>query len=118
MPIINQSIRTVACDNPACDKTVIFDATNGLDPKVLEANPWLRSNLAVQTADSRMFSVCSTLCLVEVAKLGKFDPIEPKQIQETTGGTGAIALAAAEARRKQLANDALKKGEPVKLALS
>lgn len=116
--IVNQGFTTVSCDNAGCEKHVTFEAKNeGLDPKVLEAEPWLKTNLVVRLTDNRTFSVCSTICLVEAAGKGLFDPIEPKQIAQATGAA-AIAQAAAEARRRQLADENMREGKPVTLATS
>lgn len=116
MPIINLQYRTITCDK--CGKTITFEATNGLLADVVEANPWLKTNRAVQTADSRVFSYCSDVCEIENVGTGIHNAPEPKQVQQPTGGATAIAQAAAEARRRQLANDAIKNGEPIKVALS
>jgi hypothetical protein len=76
------------------------------------------TNRATQTADGRVFSYCSDLCEIAGIGTGLHNAPEPKAITQPTGGTAAIAQAAAEARRKQLATDAIKTGQPVKLALS
>lgn len=117
MPIINSNFRTVSCDS--CDKTVTFEASNGLPKEVMEANPWLKSNRAVQRADGlAVFSYCSDLCEVKGIESGNHNTPEPKTLAPVTGGSAAIALAAAEARRKQLTDEKLREGAPVNVKLS
>ena len=115
MTITNTAFRTVTCDT--CEKTVTFESTNGLPPDVIEANPWLKTNRAIQRADGKVLSYCSDLCTVKAIEKGDLNSPEPQQVQQATGGAGAIALAAAEARRRQLATQALKDGQPTKVSL-
>lgn len=117
--IQNQQFTTVTCDAPDCGKAATFEVLQqGVHNDVVEANPWLKTNLVVQTVDKKVFSLCSTLCLVKSAQAGLFDPVEPKQIQSVQGGTAAIAAAAAEARRKQVADKNIRDGAPVQVALT
>ena len=119
MPIQNTQYTTVTCDNPGCGKTATFEVTErGISNEVMEANPWIKTNLIVQAADKRVFSVCSSVCLVNLASSGILDPIEPIRIAPVSGGASAIAAAAAASRRSQLATDAIKTGHPVTLATS
>lgn len=118
MPITNTGFREVTCDAPGCDKSIIFDSTQGMQPEVLEANPWLKTNRAIQTSDNRVFSYCSDVCEVEGVKTGQHSAIEKKTVQTATGGAAAIAMAAAEARRKQLTDEKIREGKPVQVSLS
>ena len=117
--IQNTQFTTVTCDAPDCGKTATFEATpQGVTEELVEANPWLKTNIVLQTPDKRVFSICSTLCLVKSASAGLFDPVEPKTIQTAPGGIAAIAAAAAEARRKQKADEDIRAGKPATVSLS
>ncbi len=120
MPIQKQQFNTITCDAPECDKTITFEVTqNGIDPAVIEANPWMKTNSVVSTADNRVFSFCSTLCLVKAASAGLFDPVEPKQVQPVQGsGIAAVAAAAAEARRKAQADQNIRDGKPAQVQIA
>jgi hypothetical protein len=117
--IQNTQFTTVTCDFPECGKTATFEVTQaGIHNDIVEANPWLKTNLIIQTVDKRTFSLCSTLCLVKAAQTGIFDPVEVKTIETAPGGIAAIAAAAAENRRKQLADKNIREGQPVQVALA
>ena len=117
--IQNTQFTTVTCDAPDCGKTATFEATpQGVTEELVEANPWLKTNIVLQTPDKRVFSICSTLCLVKSASAGLHNAIEPKTVQPAQGGAAAIAMAAAEARRKQLADENIRAGKPATVSLS
>lgn len=118
MPVINTGFRTVTCDAPGCDKTATFEATNGMPPEALEEFPWLRTNRVTQTADGRMFSTCSDVCMIKLAETGCYNSVEKQTVAPVTGGTAAIAAAAAAARRRQIADDAIRAGKPASVQLS
>ena len=118
MGIINTAFRTVKCDGPECTKEVTFEASQGMPPEILETNPWLKTNRAIQTADNRLFSYCSDVCEIDGIKSGRHNAIEPKTVQPAQGGAAAIAMAAAEARRKQLADENIRAGKPATVSLS
>src|ERR1035437_1006732 len=121
MPIQSVQFSTVTCDSPGCDKTATFEVVPnmGVSNEVIEANPWLKTNLVVQLVDKRSFTMCSPACLVNAAAKGLFDPIEPKAITPVSGGgVAAIAAAAAAERRKQLADKNIREGHPVQVALT
>lgn len=117
--IQNTQFTTVTCD-AECGKTATFEVIPnvGVANEVLEENPWLKTNIVVQLTDKRSFSLCSPACMVTAAAKGMFDPIEPKAIQPVTGGTAAIAAAAAAERRKQLADKNIREGAPARVSLS
>ena len=122
MGIIDSNFRTVTCD--MCKKTVTYEQQqlNGrihLDPKVMEDNPWLKTNRVVLTADGRNFGYCSDLCEVAGLETKQHNMPEPKQVEIPTGGAQAqIQAAAAAAKQRQDATKALKAGDGAKLHIA
>ncbi len=117
MPILDSTFRTVTCN--ACNKTVTYEQ-NQRDQefmkKVMEDNPWLRSNRVVLTADGRNFSYCSDMCMLAGVESGLFNMPEPAKVEIPTGSaTAQIAAAAAAAKRQAEAQTAIKTGAPVTL---
>src|ERR1700688_3808662 len=119
MGIVDNQFRTVTCD--ACGKTVTYEQQQrgGIDPAILEENPWLKSNRVVLTADGRNFGYCSDLCTVKGLESGIFNMPEPKQVEIPTGGAQAqIQAAAAAAKARQDATKAIKAGDGAKLHIA
>lgn len=119
MGIVDNQFRTVTCD--ACGKTVTYEQQQrgGIDPQILEANPWLKSNRVVLTADGRNFGYCSDLCTVTGLESGLFNMPEPKAVEIPTGSAQAqIQAAAAAARQREEATKAIKSGEGTKLHIA
>lgn len=119
MGIVDGTFRTVTCD--ACGRTVTYEQNQrgGIDPKILEENPWLKTNRVVLTADGRNFGYCSDLCNVEGLKSGLFNMPEPKQVEIPAGSAQAqIQAAAAAAKAREEATKSIKEGVPTKVHIS
>lgn len=119
MGIVDTNFRTVTCDS--CKKTITYEQqqSNGrihIDPKVLEENPWLKSNRVVLTADGRNFGYCSDLCEVAGLESKQHNMPEALKVEIPTGGAQAqIQAAAAAAKQREDATKAIKSGEGTKL---
>jgi hypothetical protein len=119
MSVINEQYQIMSCDAPGCDKVIAFECSQGIPKDIVEANPWVKTSRVTRTFDGRILSFCSDVCQIKSIETGSHNAPEPKQVQQVAGGgAAAIAQAAAEARRRQLATDAIKAGEPAKVSLS
>jgi hypothetical protein len=122
MGIVDNQFRTVTCDN--CKKTVTYEQQqlNGrihIDPKVMEENPWLKSNRVVLTADGRNFGYCSDLCEISGLESKQHNMPEPAKVEIPTGSAQAqIQAAAAAAKQREDATKAIKSGEGTKLHIA
>ena len=123
MGIQDTSFRTVTCDQ--CHKTVTYEQIHqqggrvSIDPKVLEDNPWLKSNRVVLTADGRNFGYCSDLCEVAGLETKQHNMPEAPKVEIPTGSAQAqIQAAAAAAKQREDATKAIKSGEGTKLHIA
>ena len=107
MPLVDQPIRSIKCDNSECNKEIVFDRRN--EKEVFEANPWLTSLRLVQTVDNRNLTYCSDICEIMGAKTGQHNRPEPKRIIETSNAA-VVAQAAAAAEAAKASDVALKSG--------
>jgi hypothetical protein len=108
MPLVDQPLRTIKCDNqPDCNKEITFDRRQ--EKEVFEANPWLKSIRLVQTVDQRNLVYCSDVCEIAGAKSGTHNLPVPKKIIEA-GNTALVNAAAAAAAAAKASDEALKSG--------
>lgn len=110
MPLTDQPLRTIKCDNDECNKSITFDRTKEKETFDNPANIWMKSLRLVQTLDQRNLAYCSDVCEIMGAKSGKHNLPEPKKIIENANAaTVAAAAAAAEAAAQSDQN--LKSGQ-------
>lgn len=109
MSISNTTTRTIACNNPDCNKTITFDLTQ--EKAVFEnvANVWLKSLRMIQTLDQRQLVYCSDICEITGARTGAHNLPEPKKIIDAAT-PAAVAAAAAAAEASTKSDEALKSG--------
>jgi hypothetical protein len=82
MPISDQTLRTIKCDNAKCDKIISFDLQ---DQAAIAALPdWLRTYRNVVLGNNTKFGYCSDVCEVEGVTSGTHNVPEPKQVQEAS----------------------------------
>ncbi len=100
MPILDSVIRTIACDAPDCNKSVLFDRKQEKETFENPENVWLKSTRVVQSADGRNIVYCSDVCEVKGAGTGKHNiPEAPKIVPATNPAAIAAAAKAAEIAR-------------------
>ena len=107
MPLNDQPLRTIKCDNPECNKNITFDRRQ--EKEVFEANPWLKATRLIQTVDQRQFVYCSDICEIMGTKTGQHNIPEPKKIIEANNAA-VVAQAAAAAEAAKASDAALKSG--------
>lgn len=107
MPLVDQPLRTIKCDNVECNKDITFDRRQ--EKETFEANPWLKAVRLVQTVDQRNLVYCSDVCEIAGAKSGTHNLPVPKKIIEV-GSTALVNAAAAAAAAAKASDEALKSG--------
>jgi hypothetical protein len=117
LPIIDSVIRTIACDAPECNKSVLFDRKQEKETFENPENVWLKSTRVVQSADGRNIVYCSDVCEVKGAGTGKHNIPEPPKIVTATNPAAIAAAAQAAAASKQ-AEQAIRDGKPANITLT
>jgi hypothetical protein len=82
MGMSDKQIRTIACDNKKCDKTITFEL--GDQEAIAKLPDWLRTYRNVILGNNNKFGYCSDVCEVEGVTTGDHNVPEPKQVQEAT----------------------------------
>jgi hypothetical protein len=113
MGIADTVVRTISCDGPGCDKSVMFDRK---DEKATFENPdnaWLRTTRVVQSADGRNLVYHNDECEVKGTATGAHNILEAPKI--VPGNAAAVALAAQAAAQTQEADKTIRDGQPTKI---
>lgn len=117
MSIIDSVIRTIACDAPGCDKSLLFDRKDEKSVFENSDNVWLKSTRIVQSADGRNIVYCSDTCEVKGTATGKHNiPEAPKIV--TAANPAAIVAAATAAAAARQTEEAIRNGQPAKVQLT
>lgn len=116
MPLTDQPLRTIACDNSECNKVITFDRTKEKETFESPANTWLKSIRLIQTVDQHQFVYCSDVCEIMGTKSGKHNLPEPKKIIEAAN-PAAVAAAAAAAEAAVKSDENLKSGQGGQIVL-
>lgn len=117
MPMDDQPLRTIKCDNDECNKTITFDRRKEKETFESPANTWMKSIRLIQTIDGRGLVYCSDVCEIMGTKAGKHNLPEPKKIIEAASPAAIqAAVAAADAAAKSDENLKSGQGGPVVLA--
>jgi hypothetical protein len=109
MAITDKALRTLACNNLECNKSITFDRAEEKQTFDNPANIWLKSIRLIQTVDQRSFLYCSDVCEIMGTKSGQHNLPEPKKIIEDAN-PAAVQAAAAAADAAVKSNENLKTG--------
>lgn len=101
----DERFRTIACDNPGCDKTIRFELS---DVKTIQATEWLKGVRIVKTGDGRDLTYCSDVCEVKGVTTGAHNLKEPPKVEPA--GLGDIKAAVAAAENAAAVEQAMKTG--------
>lgn len=109
MSTVQSVFITVSCDGKGCDKSVTFAANPQGEKEAQDANPWLLTHRAIQTADKRVLTYCGDECEIKAAGDGAHNKLEQKHII-TDANNSQVNLAAQAAKLAAEATAKMKEG--------
>lgn len=135
----DSQFRFVTCDGPKCKKEGVLLETSNAEKtkKILDENPWLKSPRGVTAGSKKtiimtpqgpqvqetpnQFIFCSDTCLIEAATAGMFISEAERTIippDNNLSPEAQIKQAAAAKAAVDAADEALRKGQDVKISVA